>query len=36
MNWVMKLERIDEAGNLQSAIVGHVQLLESAKVGYPT
>src|SRR5277367_2493864 len=25
MNWVVKLERIDEAGNLQSAIVGYVE-----------
>jgi hypothetical protein len=25
MNWVVKLERIDEAGNLQSTIVGYVE-----------
>lgn len=25
MNWVMKLERIDDAGNLQSTIIGYVE-----------
>ena len=25
MNWVVKLERIDDAGNLQSTIIGYVE-----------
>ena len=33
MNWVVKLERIDEAGNLESAIVGYVERPDLASAG---